>query len=467
MDNYYIKYLKYKNKYINLQSNLNQNQNLQSKLNSQLGGNKYECDPNTNFSAICKENPDGLYKSKASCQNDCEGKYISKQLSMSIIRHERYKFVGFIKDLIEAKINVYIVGGNALGLKILSMIAEKYQGVKFEEVFQRFLLLELIKDWDFSAYTRKPITTEENDEFDTLASSYKLARRARTFILYQAHKPLETDSKALFEINIQEKDDYATLEVPISRMKIKITQQNLKYIFMFAHNFLSYKTSNAPFDMDLIKTMTGKIHIDILPHHNGLFKTTSESFDDGSLSTDLLNIISDFSSKCAEYEQFLIVQIKQPDRIFYRLIEKNIPKNDRIEKFLLENNISKNKPSWLFDSEKIRSLIQSFLKALSKHMVLIYERNISTRTVQEILTLIDEFYTNIDLGRVADFHELFEEEGKNLVRLWLGDIYKLIQKDIAKSNATLEGDRIMSRKEKNNKFIHMLWFLEGQNLFKI
>jgi hypothetical protein len=463
MNNYYLKYLKYKNKYLTLRKN---NSNNSNKSISQFGGNKYDCNPNAEFSLICKENPDGKYKSKDSCQNDCEGKHISYKLSTSIIRHERYKFVGFIKDLIDADIDVYIVGGNALGLKILKMIAEKYTGREFEKIFQSFLELELIKDWDFSAYTNKPITEKENIEFDKLASSYKLARRARTFILYQTHKPIETDSKALFEINIQETDDYSTLEVPISRMKIKMTQHNLKYIFMFAHNFLAYKTSNAKFDMNLITTMIDKIRIEILPHHNGLFKVNKLTFNDGGLSKDLLKIINKFSSNCKEYEEFLIVQIKQPDRIFYRLIEKNIPKNDRIEKFLIENNCLKNKPSWLFDSNKILSLIKSFLKTLSDEMVRIYNNLIHTELLETIIDKYDAFYVNVDLGRVTDFYEVFDSKGKELLKRWLGDIYDLIQKEnVIKFHNKIEEDTIMSRKEKNNKFINMLWFLDQQNFF--
>ena len=461
MNNYYIKYLKYKNKYLTLQKN-NYNKSIQ-----QSGGNKYECNPNVEFSMICTENPNGKYKTKTSCQNDCEGKYISYKLSTSIIRHERYKFIGFIKDLIDADIDVYIVGGNALGLKILKMITEKYTGKEFEKVFQAFLELELIKDWDFSAYTQKPITEKENEEFDKLASSYKLARRARTFILYQTHKPIETDSKALFEINIQETDDYSTLEVPISRMKIKMTQHNLKYIFMFAHNFLAYKTSNTKFDMDLIRAMIDKIRIEILPHQNGLFKVNKSTFNDGDLSEDLLNIINSYKSEYEEYEQFLIVQIKQPDRIFYRLIEKNIPKNNRIEKFLSEYNCIRNNPTWIFDSNKIKGLIKSFLEALSDKMVMIYNNTIkTTSSLEEVIVKIDEFYINVDLGRVTDFYEVFELEGKELLKRWLGDIYKIIQREnIINLHAKLEEDNIMSRKEKNNKFIYMLWFLDQQNFF--
>lgn len=452
---YYYKYLKYKRRNLDILNN----------MNIQLGGDKiYKCLPDEKFKDICQPDDNGLYNSKKSCINDCEGKYINKNLSISIIKHERFKFVGFIKDLMEMGVDVYIVGGNALGLKVLKMIYDKYNGNEFEKYFNRFLEMELIKDWDFSGYTKKDITEEFHTKIDKLAKKNNLVSRAKTFILYQTNKPILTDEKALFEINVQAKDIYSAIELPLTRMKVKINKNNLKYIFMFANSFLDYKTKNKPFDLDLIKHMISRIDINIMECNKGLIVVNPNTFDTGNLSSQMLNIIDEYKSESKEYKQFLITQIKQPDRILYRLLEKNIPKNKKIYNFIKDNNLSNGKIQWIFDESTIKGLIKRFIKKISDNMIKIYKQY---NNINDVIDNIESLYKNIDMCRIENFYEDFGKEGLNLLRDWLISIYDLIGKDnIKKLNDIINDDKNLKQKEKNNKFIHILDFLDRKGLFK-
>ena len=156
-ENFYKKYIKYKLKYNNLKSsNLNntKSSNLDNtKSNNMEGGGRYECKPQNNFKDICVENENGKYKSKDGCVNDCEVQYIREQLKKVNIDRESSQFYLFIKDIIKnEKVDVYLKGGNVLGLKVLKMIYDKYKNneTEFKKVFKEFLKLELIKDWDFA-----------------------------------------------------------------------------------------------------------------------------------------------------------------------------------------------------------------------------------------------------------------------------------------------------------------------------
>jgi|688.fasta_scaffold159167_2 hypothetical protein len=452
---YYYKYLKYKR--INL--------DILNSMNIQLGGDKrYKCLPNEKFNDICQQDDNGLYNSKKSCINDCEGKYININLSISIIKHERFKFVGFIKDLMEMGVDVYIVGGNALGLKVLKMIYDKYSGNEFEKYFNRFLEMELIKDWDFSGYTKKDITDEFHEKLDKLAKKHNLVSRAKTFILYQTNRPILTDEKALFEINVQAKDNFSSIELPLTRMKVKINKNNLKYIFMFANSFLDYKTKNKPFDLDLIKHMISRIDVNILDCNKGLIVVNPNTFDTGNLSSQMLNIIDEYKSESKEYKQFLITQIKDPSRILYRLLEKNIPKNKKIYNFIKDNNLSNGKIQWIFDDSAIKGLIKRFIKKLSDSMIKIFKQY---NIIEPIVENIDSLYMNIDMGKIENSYEDFGKEGLGILKDWFIGIYELIGKDnIKKLNDIIESDNNLKQKEKNKKIIHILYFLDRKGLFK-
>jgi hypothetical protein len=469
MNNYYDKYIKYKSKYLYLQQLLfnQQTQNKQNKQNNQHNqdnqdnqdkqhnqeGGRFDCDPSKPFKDLCFEKQDGKYKNKEGCVNDCENNHINYHLIKTGIKGETIKFYLFIKDIIKnQKCDVYIKGGNVIGLKVLKMIRDKYKNddKKFAEVFEKFLELELIKDWDFAGYTKKPITDEYRETLDKIANEYKLVPRAKTFILYQTKRPLLTDDKPMFEIALLDSDSFTKLEIPLTTMKVKVNEYNLKYIFMFCKSFMlnknynrkdkSYiKTEEKPkdkdteykayindFDFDMLKRMIDKIQIIIYPHAIGLYEVNKNNFDKGILSDELVKFIQKYDDFDKNLPQFLIIHIEDPYRILYRLPEKNMKKNDKIKKFI-EDYINKTRQSWLFDSTFIDKSIKIFMDDLGKHILstynTVYEKTKSRQeSLEKALTILD----GISFNRVQIDYNMLTDYGKHILRLLFGDLINKI-----------------------------------------
>jgi DNA-dependent RNA polymerase auxiliary subunit epsilon len=395
--NYHDKYLKYKIKYLKLKN-----------INILDGGAKnqrFECKPNQDkFTDICVPSANGKYKNQDRCINDCETKFISNQLIKANIKGEALKFQLFIKEIIkDEKIDVYIKGGNVIGLSLLKMIYDKYKNddKKFKESFNEFLKLELIKDWDFASYTKNAITEEYRDKLDTIAKKYKLEPRAKTFILYQTKKPILLEDKALFEISVLDYDNYSKLELPLTTMKVKVNEYNVKYIFMFAKSFLDYKKGRE-FDFDILKRMIQKINIIVHPHKNGLYDFNNKNkFDKGPINDDLLDYIKDFAKDDMNVTQFLVTHIIDPFRLFYRLPDKNIPKTDKLKKFIKNELGSKDLPDWLIDTKKISNLIKTFAQKLGTKIKEIYISEIQdNKSILESINKVLEFLNGINFGRL-------------------------------------------------------------------
>ena len=80
------------------------------------------------------------------------------------------------------------------------MLHDKYKNNNFEKYFEKFLELDLIRDWDFACYTRngKKIDEKYRQQLDGLSEKNKMVQRAKTFILYQAKRPIKINNQALF-----------------------------------------------------------------------------------------------------------------------------------------------------------------------------------------------------------------------------------------------------------------------------
>jgi len=438
-DNFYNKYLKYKFKYTKL------------KYNNILNGGKFNCNPTNEFNNICLENKDGKYRTKDSCINDCENQYIKNQLEKINIRHETTKFYLFIKDIItNEKIEVYLKGGNVLGLKILKMIYDKYKNndKKFKECFDEFLKLDLIKDWDLTGYSNIPITEEYRKKLDKIARKYKLVPRAKTFILYQTDKPILLDDKPLFEISILDKDTFSKLELPLTTMKIQVNEYNLKYIFMLCKEFYSNRLNQEKFDFNILKRLLSKINIKIHPHKNGIYKVEN-NFDKGKLNDNLLDFIKSYSKNDINLQQFLATQIEDPYRMLYRLVSKNIKKNNNIKDFL-KNNLNI-RQEWLFDDKWIIKHINDFTEKLGNKIADIYINSFNkSKDIISSLSDVADFLTEISFNRVKSDYDTFENIGIKI----LENIFSKLLKSINKEE--------LKKIEIRSKFIDFLQFLSDK-----
>ena len=461
---YYKKYLKYKLKYSNFINNIENNFEL--KIQNGGGNMRYDCVPTNKFKEICIEKDKGKYRNKESCINDCETSYINEQLINIKIKGETVKFYLFIKDIItNEKIDVYIKGGNVIGLKLLKIIYEKYKNddKKFKEIFNKFLELELIKDWDFAAYTSKPIDDEYRDELDKIAKKYNLVPRAKTFILYQTRKPILTDDKPLFEISIVEDADlFSKLEIPLTSMKVKVNQFNLKYIYMFAKSFLAYKNNKEEFDFDILKHMLNKISIKIHPHKKGLYDVgeKKERYDKGILNNDLLSFINKYDDFDKNFPQFLITHLEDPYRMLFRLVDKNIKKSEKIKSFIRTEMNDNSHQTWLFDSKWLLDKITVFMGELGEKIHNIYiTEYYNNNSLEKSIEKVAKFLEGINFGRTEIELENFSEDGRKILKLMLGKLVTEIQ-------SNYKVDDIKKINKTNNKFYDILITLIEKNYFK-
>jgi hypothetical protein len=473
------KYLKYKQKYLELISKLkyisleNTNQEVNNYINHILvGGRKrkkninksksgsnnlsdgtnserFNCEPENKFSEICSSNSKGYYNSKSSCMNDCENKYIKYNLKKANIFSETTIFSNFIYTLLSQKYDVYLKGGTVLGLYILKLLYEKYGNneKEFEKNFNDLLKLDLIKDWDFTTYTYNNIDENLEKELANIAKKNNLVRRGKTFILYQTEYPIKVNDSALFEISIMEDEIFSNLELPLTTMKIKINKKNLNYIFMFAKCFYSYKVKNIPIETDIIKHMISKLNFYIYPNKNGLFSINKDNYHIGNLNKNIVEYIHKFSHNL-DKEQFFITQIQEPNRIFYRLLEKNIPKNEKIVAFLKKYDLPSDH-SWLLDTKSIEKLISTFINNLGDKIIDIFNKQSNP---VDGLNAVSAFLDGIYLKRIEIEYPNTGEKGKNLIKKLLSKINKKIPKDFY-------------YKYKDNKLIECLAFLNKKNLF--
>lgn len=428
------KYMKYKIKYLELlDSNIHSN--------NQIGGDreKFKCDPTKEFKKICSKDITGLYNSMNGCINECEGKYINTQLISAKLKMETDQFKNFINELINNKTDVYIKGGTVLGLQILKLIYDKYPNDEFETHFNEFCKLELIRDWDFAAYVSKPINDEFKNKMDKLSRKHKLVSRAKLFILYQSNKAIKVDDQALFEISILDNENFSGMEYPSTTLKSRVTKHNLKYIFMMAKCFYSNKINGKKIDLDIVKHLIKKMDFIIYPFKNGLFNVSNKTFDKGGLSEDLLKFIHKFASthkiaNSMNTEQFLISHIKEPNRILYRLIDKNIPKTEKITKFLLSNKIVSNVPTWMFNVKEVNNVVNKFIESLNEMMCNIYDTNYenNNESVLKALTKVDNIFEGVKLTKIQegiDRNEI-KEKGKEMIQKLFKNLYTKIPSEV-------------------------------------
>lgn len=402
------KYIKYKTKYLKLleqnklfgenTENIENIENGFARENTENdilegGGQKssrFKCLPEkSHYNQICQPESNGQYKSKQNCFNDCDKDFIRVQLKKANIYKESLQFYFLTKDLINQEhMKIYIKGGNVIGLAVLKLIYNAYSNdeAEFLKAFNNFLKLELIKDWDFTAYaSNKEIDEKYREKLDKIASRYKLVPRAKTFILYQAKYPILTYDKALFEIAVLDSDstEYSKMEIPLTTMKVRVNEYNLKYIFMMAKSFYTWSEKKEPIDLDMLKKILSQIDIIIHPHKSGLYDPKNK-IDSGELNDKLFSFIKKFTSDNQYWTQFLVTQLEDPYRLIYRMPEKNIKKTEKIIEYL-DTNIKINKPSWLLDIHKTKQILDKFSKELSNELVKIYQKSNSLDEVLEFL----------------------------------------------------------------------------------
>lgn len=256
-------------------------------------------------------------------------------------------------------------GGSILGLQVLKLLINS--GNFNINMFNDFMELNLIKDWDFSIFcddnSVKAIFNEHNFKIESqINSPICISRRINKIKL--------PSNDYLFEISIKEtnKNAISDCELPISAMKIRLdTKDKINNMFILAKHFyeLQLDSTMVP-NINLIVRIVSAFTIELEQSLNGLFDINEEeNIQDGGLNPDtpfrkyidsiepitVLNGVELEPFNINNIKQFLIVQIIEPSRLFMRFYPKNLKKNNKIIHFLEKNSINSSEQPWLITPE--------------------------------------------------------------------------------------------------------------------
>ena len=286
-----------------------------------------------------------------------------------------------------------------------------------------------------------------------------------TLIIMRMRNNVKIGKTALFEISVKTIDNLSDQELPMTCMKIKITNNNINRLFNIIKTLLFNGNINTIID-DI-----NNLDIIIPDHVNGYFKI--DRLDTANLSASLLNIIDKITTDINQVnfkeltdtlglKQFLINHIKQPDRIFYRLHLKNIPKVELINSYI--NNV--NKPSWLFNIDHCNNLVEEFLKNINNSTTTIFnDYKDKLNDHYKLNQFLQQYINNLDHPDVIQFTDL---------QLYYNDINTIYNLYILPYKLTLESEitkgyikkikNILTKQEQNYCNICVQLFNELDNL---
>jgi hypothetical protein len=307
---------------------------------------------------------------------------------------------------------IYLNGGSVLGLECLRQIVNKCNKDNFMELYNKFIRLGLIKDWDF-------VIQCENFDCQIDPRIKKEGSKNMVIMRYQKEQQrLMIGSNALFELSVlNQPDTLSTLELPLTSMKILLTPNNLKDILILIRKIYW----NIPIDLSYLRHIFQicPILIDECTT-NGLFKLTqSISLDPGDLSVQMLDLMKPIGDD--EVYQFLISQLARPCRFFLRLVEKNIDKSEKIRQFFIEHKIDL--PLWLLNKQYIECIKKTLWIDLKIAIGTISEKH--TNKLESVKKWLDIINLKINLLKYNDtFTNMIDGLINGSINLYLIDILK-------------------------------------------
>lgn len=302
-------------------------------------------------------------------------------------------WIEYLSNLLQHKqFDIYLKGGSVLGLNVLKMIIGS-------DCFDPniFNNLTLIKDWDFVLYG---VDANTADLFNSISTKHNMCREGVTICVYRygtysdrMYYGTGAAAEAMIELSAKNKELLSGMEIPLTAMKISVTTHTINNIFKLIAIFIDGISIN---NLAIISDLLSTIPI-IVPDHDiyGLFSGTDSSNYDCGLSAELLKI--------ANQSQFIISQIVEPDRLFVRLYEKNIPKSQRICNYLADFGIG---ATWLMDINHVCQTIDNFIHQLKLCVNNIYCGLNFADTYKELDIISVHKYlvkNNIDYDKLATY----------------------------------------------------------------
>jgi len=357
------------------------------------------------------------YVNKHIYENIFDFSFIKDEILQKEYVKEFQVWVSFIDKLIKdvSGIHIYVKGGTPLGIELLKRVIFNYKGNDIKTKVMEVLNMNLIRDWDFMTvinsnlsfseciknydimepfFKKKEVDLEKFRKKNTdivlsdlelqpclklheimrVAKKHNIKKEGVKMIIIRKKNCVKINEDAFFEMMIKTEDTLSEIELPLTTMKILLTSKNYKYLFFLSK--LIYMATHFGVNIDkyfdMIKFMLGKIEITIKPHDkDGFLQTNKDTYDAKNLSLQIQQLLE---RKLSNYNdrQFIVSQFVHPDSIFYRLLNKNIPKSDKIRNYLTKLKLKT--PTYLVNSNRAKQVVKIFLDSLSINMNNIHEK---------------------------------------------------------------------------------------------
>jgi hypothetical protein len=247
--------------------------------------------------------------------------------------------------------NLFLKGGSVIGLLLLKQI---YYGKIFDNAYDDFMQMNLIKDYDFmlecSDCCEHNFYYEFGKEYGITLNGY-LGNNTK-IVKNKLLNVMRSPDGDLFEMAVYGKS--FCIELPMTTMKIKITKDNYEYLFELIRKM--YTTIILEKDLCILKYFD----IDISKCENGMFDVVN--LDTLNLPIPIINIIDKITNNI-NHKQCLCYLIKNPTNLS-RLKWKNIPKSDKIKHFYNSHFNNEVMANWLLDNDIILRLVDEFIEHL-------------------------------------------------------------------------------------------------------
>jgi hypothetical protein len=243
------------------------------------------------------------------------------------------------------------------------------------------------------------------------AEELKIFNEATSMIVIRYEKGLKINTDFVFELSIKDHQQVLSdFEIPLTVMTLNLTRENLNLFF----DLTRYFSNILPMDLSLLKYTLDKLcemigSLGNYQFRHGLFYLNNEHEIDRAGLDDRIISLMDIpmgSYNGHSIKQFLITQMREPDRLFNRFINKNLQKSRKIVKLFTEFKIDI--PDWLFSEKNIEDLAIIINTLLDKINVYV-EHNFNEivgkdiknkEKMKQFYVVMDTFITNINLGRI-------------------------------------------------------------------
>jgi hypothetical protein len=371
-----------------------------------------------------------------------------------------YKII--FKNYFSPRYNFYLKGGFVIGFKLIQIIYFNYLNKnKITSEFNKKLILDtldFIRDFDFTlciGLNEKSNTdsfSTKLDEFLTndIVDKYFRKEGQVVIVVRDKNNYKLPNGESFLELSIKncsnlfEPTHMIDLEIPLTAMIIRVDNTNIDMIFDIIYTYwqlivFGENLINTQIDFDNLINQLIQLDIQIHPSTNlGLFDVNRCDYGYESnvskLSDEMIGIIEKTSREFnylninnKSIEQFLASCQTQPDRLFIRLLNKNIPKSNKciglLNAYGYRYEVKNTNITWLLNEKIILEIITKFLINLSSKYIdwtSVNEYHLSNSNTNSLSNTINKYLSSNNIPKLAD--TLFS--GSNLGRL-IGEIDKI------------------------------------------